>query len=73
MSDRLALADAIEDADIERAKASGIASVIFDALHQHVATKADLEVSAASCLPLASRGHRRPRGQVRAAGDRHGP
>ena len=48
MSDRLALANAIEDAGIERSKASRIASVIFDAIHQNVATKADLQVSEAS-------------------------
>ena len=48
MSDRLALTEAIEAGGIERAKATRIASVIFDAIHQHVATKADLEASAAS-------------------------
>jgi hypothetical protein len=32
MSDRLALANAIEDAGIERAKAVRVASVIFDAI-----------------------------------------
>ena len=48
MSDRLALANAIEDAGIERAKASRIATVIFDAIHQNVATKADVQASEAS-------------------------
>jgi len=43
MSDRLALANAIEDAGIPRAKAERVASVIFDAIHDNVATKADLE------------------------------
>jgi hypothetical protein len=43
MSDRLALATAIEDAGIERAKAVRIASVIWDAIHDNVATKSDLE------------------------------
>jgi hypothetical protein len=43
MSDRLALATAIEDAGIERAKAVRIASVIWDAIHENVATKSDLE------------------------------
>lgn len=43
MSDRLALANAIEDAGIERSKAERVASVIFDAIHDNVATKADLE------------------------------
>ena len=41
MSDRLALANAIEDAGIERAKAERVASVIFDAIHDNVATKAE--------------------------------
>ena len=48
MSDRLALTEAIEAGGIERAKASRIASVIFDAIHQNVATKADLQASEAS-------------------------
>ena len=42
MSDRLALANAIEDAGIPRAKAERVASVIIDAIHDHAATKADL-------------------------------
>lgn len=42
MSDRLTLTHAIEDAGIERAKAERMASVIFDAIHDEVATKADL-------------------------------
>ena len=42
MSDRLALANAIEDAGIPRAKAERVASVIFDAIHDNVATKADV-------------------------------
>lgn len=48
MSDRLALSEAIEDAGIPRDKASRIASVIFDAIHQNVATKADVQSSEAS-------------------------
>ena len=43
MSDRLALANAIEDAGIDRSKAQRVASVIFDALHNSVATKADVQ------------------------------
>ncbi len=43
MSDRLALANAIEDAGIERAKAERIATVIFDVIHENVATKADVQ------------------------------
>ena len=48
MSDRLALANAIEDAGIERAKAERVASVIFDAIHDNVATKADVQASEAA-------------------------
>jgi hypothetical protein len=43
MSDRLTLANAIEDAGIDRTKAERIASVIFDVIHDNVATKADVE------------------------------
>jgi hypothetical protein len=42
MSDRLTLANAIEDAGIERAKAERMASVIIDVIHDNVATKADI-------------------------------
>lgn len=42
MSDRLTLANAIEDAGIERAKAERMASVIIDVIHDSVATKADI-------------------------------
>ena len=42
MSDRLTLANAIEDAGIERAKAERIASTIVDLIHDNVATKADI-------------------------------
>jgi hypothetical protein len=48
MSDRLALANAIEDAGTERSKAERVASVIFGAIHDNVATKADI-------VPLASK------------------
>ena len=48
MSDRLALANAIEDGGIERGKAERIASVIFDAIHDNVATKADVQASEAA-------------------------
>ena len=47
MSDRLALANAIEDAGIERAKAERVASVIVAAIHDNVATKADVQASEA--------------------------
>ena len=42
MSDRLALAHAIEDAGIERAKAEGMASAIVRFVEGNVATKADV-------------------------------
>jgi hypothetical protein len=48
LSDRLALANAIEDAGIERTKAERVASVIFDAIHDNVATKADVQASEAA-------------------------
>jgi hypothetical protein len=43
MSDRLALANAIVDAGIERGKAERVASVIVDLVHDSVATKADVQ------------------------------
>jgi hypothetical protein len=52
MSDRLALANAIEDAGIERGKAERVASVIFDAIHDNVATKADVQASEAAIRGL---------------------
>ena len=51
-SDRLALADAIEDARISREKAARIATVIVDAIHDNVATKADVQASEASLRSL---------------------
>jgi hypothetical protein len=48
MSDRLALANAIEDAGIPRDKAQRVASVIFDAIHDNVATKADVQAGEAA-------------------------
>ena len=42
VSDRLTLAHAIEDAGIERTKAEHVASAIFDAIRDNVATKADI-------------------------------
>lgn len=52
MSDRLALANAIEDAGIPRDKAQRVASVIFDAIHDNVATKADVQASEAAIRGL---------------------
>jgi 3-oxoacyl-ACP reductase-like protein len=43
VSDRLTLANAIEDAGIERAKAERVASAIIDIIHDNVATKADVQ------------------------------
>ena len=48
MSDRLALANAIVDAGIERGKAERVASVIVDLIHDSVATKADMQASEAA-------------------------
>ncbi len=42
MSDRLTLSNAFEDAGIERNKAERIASTIFNAIHDNVATKVDI-------------------------------
>jgi hypothetical protein len=48
MSDRLALANAIEDGGIERAKAERIASVIVDLIRGSVTTRADVLTSEAA-------------------------
>jgi tRNA U34 5-carboxymethylaminomethyl modifying GTPase MnmE/TrmE len=45
VSDRLALANAIEEAGIERSKAERVASVIVAAIYDHAATKADVQAS----------------------------
>ena len=42
MADRLSLANALADAKIDRPAAERIATEIFDAIHDNVATKADL-------------------------------
>ena len=44
MSDRLTLANAIEDAGIEWAKAERVASAIVDIIHDSVATKSDIQL-----------------------------
>jgi hypothetical protein len=41
MTDRLSLTNALADANIERQKAERIATEIFDAIHENVATKQD--------------------------------
>jgi hypothetical protein len=43
VSDRPTLAHAIEDAGIEPTKAERVASAIFDAIRDNVATKADVQ------------------------------
>ena len=43
MTDRLSLANALADAKIERSAAERIATEIFDAIHDNVATKADVQ------------------------------
>ena len=42
MTDRLSLANALAEAKIERSAAERIATEIFDAIHDSVATKADV-------------------------------
>jgi hypothetical protein len=42
VTDRLSLTNALADANIDRQKAEKIATEIFDAIHDNVATKADL-------------------------------
>jgi hypothetical protein len=44
MTDRLSLANALADAKIDRAAAERIATEIFDAIHDSVATKSDLQI-----------------------------
>jgi hypothetical protein len=43
MTDRLSLTNALADANIDRQKAERIATEIFDAIHDNVATKHDLQ------------------------------
>ena len=43
MTDRLSLTNALADANIDRQKAERIATEIFDAIHDNVATKQDLQ------------------------------
>lgn len=44
MTDRLSLTNALADANIDRQKAERIATEIFDAIHDNVATKQDLQM-----------------------------
>ncbi|MGH7110258.1 MAG: hypothetical protein ACREFK_07500 [Stellaceae bacterium] len=43
MTDRLSLTNALAEANIERKAAERIATEIFDAIHDNVTTKADLQ------------------------------
>jgi hypothetical protein len=43
MADRLSLTNALADANIDRQKAERIATEIFGAIHENVATKQDLQ------------------------------
>jgi hypothetical protein len=43
LTDQLSLTNVLADADIDRQKAERIATEIFDAIHDNVATKQDLE------------------------------
>ena len=47
MTDRLSLTNALADANIDRQKAERIATEIFDAIHDSVATKQDLREAVA--------------------------
>jgi hypothetical protein len=42
LTDRLSLTNALAEANIDRAKAERIATEIYDAIHDNVATKGDL-------------------------------
>jgi hypothetical protein len=43
LTDRLSLTNALADANIDRQKAERITTEIFDAIHDNVATKQDLQ------------------------------
>ncbi len=45
MTDRLSLANALAEAKIERPAAEHIATEIFDAIHDNVATRSDLQAA----------------------------
>jgi len=54
MTDRLSLANALADAKIDRPAAERIATEIFDAIHDNVATKADVTAVKADVQALKS-------------------
>lgn len=55
MTDRLSLTNALADANIDRQKAERIATEIFDAIHDNVATKADIATVRADLQALEQR------------------
>jgi hypothetical protein len=55
LTDRLSLTNALADANIDRQKAERIATEIFDAIHDNVATKQDLELVRADLRELELR------------------
>jgi hypothetical protein len=52
LTDRLSLTNALADANIDRQKAERIATEIFDAIHNNVATKQDLDLVRADLQAL---------------------
>lgn len=58
-TDRLALAHALEEGGIARAAAERISTEIFDAIHDNVATKADVAAVRADLRELEQRLDRR--------------
>ena len=54
MTDRLSLTNALADANIQRQKVERIATEIFDAIHDNVATKQDLQHAVSDLQHAAS-------------------
>lgn len=52
MTDRLSLANALSEAKIDRSAAERIATEIFEAIHDNVATKADVQAVQAEVAQL---------------------
>jgi len=55
MTDRLSPTNALADANFDRQKAERIATEIFDAIHDNVATKQDLELVRADLVRVEQR------------------
>ena len=55
LTDRLSLTNALADANIDRKAAERIATEIFDAIHENVATKADIAAIKAELRELELR------------------